>query len=48
LFLVPQLYNAKRFDCDLSACPTIEWIDIACGELAEIRAAAPEAQPDAD
>ncbi len=33
LYLVPQLYNARRFECDLSACPTIERIDIACGEL---------------
>lgn len=48
VFLVPQLYNARRFECDLTACPTIERIDIACGELAGFRAAAPEAQSDAD
>lgn len=47
LFLVPQVYNARRFECDPSACPTIERIDIACTELAAFHAAAPGGQPEA-
>ena len=48
LALVPQVYNARRFDCDLSACPTVVRIDAACNELPAFRAAAPENQPDAE
>jgi maleylpyruvate isomerase len=40
---VPQLYDARCFECDLSVCPTIECINIACGELAGFCVAAPEA-----
>ena len=47
LCLVPQVYNARRFECDLSAYPTIVRIDAACAELDAFRKAAPEAQPDA-
>lgn len=47
LCLVPQVYNARRFECDLSAYPTIVRIDAACSELEAFRKAAPEAQPDA-
>lgn len=46
--LVPQLYNARRFDCDLSACPTLLQIDAACAELPAFAEALPEAQPDAE
>jgi maleylacetoacetate isomerase/maleylpyruvate isomerase len=46
-FLVPQLYNARRFGCDLEPYPTVVRIDAACGELPVFRAAAAEAQPDA-
>ena len=46
--LVPQVYNARRFDCALTAYPTILRIDAACAELAAFRRAAPEAQPDAE
>lgn len=28
--LVPQIYNARRFSCDLSACPTLVRIDAEC------------------
>jgi maleylacetoacetate isomerase len=28
--LVPQLYNARRFDCDLSHYPTLVRVDAAC------------------
>jgi glutathione S-transferase len=46
--LVPQLYNARRFDCGLSACPTIAAIDARCAELPAFRDARPELQPDAE
>lgn len=47
LCLVPQLYNARRFDCDLSGVPTLARIDEACRALPAFEAAAPEKQPDA-
>ena len=47
LCLVPQLYNARRFDIDLSPYPTLVAIDAACNELAAFKDAAPEAQTDA-
>lgn len=46
--LVPQVYNARRFDCDLAAYPTIRRIDAACGTHEAFRRAVPEAQPDAE
>ena len=46
--LVPQVYNARRFDCDLAACPTVLRIAAACNELPAFQAAAPENQPDAE
>ncbi|MDN5865619.1 MAG: maleylacetoacetate isomerase [Gammaproteobacteria bacterium] len=45
--LVPQVYNARRFDCDLETYPTITRIDAACAQLDAFRRAIPEAQPDA-
>ncbi|ARP82625.1 maleylacetoacetate isomerase [Bordetella genomosp. 8] len=45
--LVPQVYNARRLDCDLSAMPTIVRIDAACLALPAFAQAAPDAQPDA-
>ncbi|OZI44402.1 maleylacetoacetate isomerase [Bordetella genomosp. 5] len=48
LCLVPQVYNARRFGCDLSAFPTIERIDAACGELQAFVDAQPQNQPDAE
>lgn len=47
LCLVPQMYNARRFDCDLSSYPTLVRIDAACMELDAFRQAAPEVQADA-
>jgi maleylacetoacetate isomerase len=44
--LVPQMANARRFACDLSAYPTLEAIDAACRKLDAFIRAAPEAQPD--
>jgi maleylacetoacetate isomerase len=45
--LIPQLYNARRFGCDLSAVPRLLAIDAACLELPAFAQAAPGAQPDA-
>ncbi|MGH8427084.1 MAG: maleylacetoacetate isomerase [Gammaproteobacteria bacterium] len=47
LCLVPQVYNARRFECDLAPYPAIVRIDAACAQLDAFRQAAPEAQPDA-
>ncbi len=46
-FLIPQVYNARRYDFDLAACPTIARIDANCAVLPEFIAATPENQPDA-
>ena len=48
VFLVPQVYNARRFDCDLSALPRVLAIDAACAALDAFRDAAPGNQPDAE
>jgi maleylacetoacetate isomerase len=48
LCLVPQIYNAQRFRCDMSPFPSILAIHDACMELDAFRDAAPEAQPDAE
>lgn len=45
--LVPQLYNAVRYACDLEALPTIRRVNAACFELPAFSDAVPEAQPDA-
>jgi maleylpyruvate isomerase len=46
--LVPQLFNARRLKCDLSAMPTLVRIDAACRALPAFERAAPERQPDAE
>ena len=46
--LVPQVFNARRTKCDLSAYPTIVRIDAACAELDAFCDAAPAAQPDSE
>jgi maleylpyruvate isomerase len=46
-FLVPQVYNAERFDCDLSPYPALLSIAAHCRSLAAFREAEPERQPDA-
>jgi len=48
LCLVPQVANARRFDCDLSAMPTVQRIDAACRKLQAFELAAPDNQPDAE
>jgi len=45
--LVPQVYNAERFDCDLGPYPRIREITARCRQLEAFIAAAPENQPDA-
>ncbi len=45
--LVPQMYNARRFECDLSGVPRAVALDARCLEAEAFRRAAPENQPDA-
>jgi maleylacetoacetate isomerase len=45
--LIPQVYNARRFEVPLTRYPTIVRIDAACAKLDAFRRAAPEAQADA-
>ena len=44
--LIPQVYNALRFDCPLQDYPTIGAIYDYCYQLPAFVAASPEAQPD--
>lgn len=46
--LVPQIANANRLNCDLSAMPTIVRINEACLALEAFANAAPAGQPDAE
>ncbi len=46
-FLVPQMYNARRFDVPLDEFPKLVGIDDACRKLDAFQKAAPEQQPDA-
>jgi maleylacetoacetate isomerase len=46
--LVPQVYNARRYRCDLASFPTITRIDAACSALEAFQRAQPERQPDAE
>jgi maleylpyruvate isomerase len=45
--LVPQVYNARRFHCDLAPYPTLRAICAHLEGLPAFARAAPEAQPDA-
>lgn len=45
--LIPQIYNARRFNVPLDDYPTLLKIDLNCSELTEFSAAIPESQPDA-
>ncbi|MBB3167576.1 maleylacetoacetate isomerase [Simiduia aestuariiviva] len=45
--LVPQVYNAKRFNVDLSAFPKVQAIAEHCNTLPAFIDASPEQQPDA-
>lgn len=44
--LVPQVYNARRFDVRLDDYPRLVAVADACNELEAFRAAVPERQPD--
>lgn len=46
--LVPQIFNARRFDSDLSPYPTTMRIFEACMKLDAFQRAQPSAQPDAE
>ena len=46
VLLVPQVYNARRWSCDLAAYPTIVRVDAACAGMPAFRAAHPERQAD--
>lgn len=47
VWLVPQVYNARRFGLDLDAYPTIVSVDKYCQSLTAFAAAHPDRQPDA-
>jgi maleylpyruvate isomerase len=46
--LVPQVFNARRFNLDMSPYPTIVRIDAACMELDAFKEAHPSRQADAE
>jgi maleylpyruvate isomerase len=46
--LVPQMYNARRFEVDLAPYPELVRIDETCRALEPFERAAPENQPDAN
>lgn len=46
LHLIPQIYNARRFGCDLAPYPTLLAVDAACHEVPAFQDAAPERLPD--
>ncbi|WP_038174380.1 maleylacetoacetate isomerase [Vibrio pacinii] len=45
--LVPQVYNARRFNIELTAYPTICRVTVSLSELPAFAKAVPEQQPDA-
>src|SRR5438477_104326 len=45
--LVPQVFNARRYDCDLSPYPTVVRLHEACMKLDAFIRAQPSQQPDA-
>ena len=45
--LVPQIFNAQRFDCRVDHVPTVMRVFDACMQLDAFRAAQPSACPDA-
>jgi len=48
IFLIPQVYNANRFECDMSKFPHIKKINEECLSLEEFSAAGPGNQADAE
>lgn len=47
-FLIPQIANAQRLECDLSAMPNVMRINETCLALDAFAAASPARQPDAE
>ena len=47
VFLVPQVYNARRYQCPLAAYPKVCWVEANCNALRPFELAIPERQPDA-
>jgi maleylacetoacetate isomerase len=45
--LIPQVYNANRFDCPMDDYPTLNRLNAACLKLDAFASAAPDLQPDA-
>ncbi|WP_417495221.1 maleylacetoacetate isomerase [Maricaulis sp.] len=48
IYLLPQLVNARRWEVDLSAFPTLMAAEAACLDLPAFQRATPENQPDAE
>ncbi len=46
--LIPQIYNAQRFNIDLAPYPLIRAVNAACDDLPAFARAHPQHQPDAD
>jgi maleylpyruvate isomerase len=46
-FLIPQIFNARRFDVDMAPYPTLCAIEAACNALPAFEQAHPAQQPDA-
>ena len=45
-FLIPQIYNARRFDCAMQAYPKLQAIETHCSQLPAFQSAHPDQQPD--
>jgi maleylacetoacetate isomerase len=48
VFLIPQVYNARRFECEMKSFPLITGIYRNCMQETAFANAAPENQPDAE
>jgi len=48
ILLVPQLYNARRYGCDLTPWRRLRQVEVACLQLSAFTDSAPEKQPDAE
>jgi maleylacetoacetate isomerase len=48
VMLVPQMANARRFNCNLKLCPALVEIDAKLRKIEAFEKAAPERQPDFD
>jgi maleylacetoacetate isomerase/maleylpyruvate isomerase len=46
--LMPQIFNARRYDIDLAAWPRIGRVEQVCGAIPAFAEAHPDRQPDAE